>query len=99
MLFMANGGDRVGKRALQCPCQSVIVVTFDFGPTQRADAQRHSAYKKKPELVTFYSRVYWEYRFRSRDGSRRRPRLSGFWRPATRSSWIPPVPETAGRQI
>jgi hypothetical protein len=23
----------------------------------------------------------------------------GFWRPATRSSWIPPVPETAGRQI
>ncbi|MDW2979983.1 hypothetical protein [Rhodanobacter sp. KK11] len=28
-----------------------------------------------------------------------RQQVSGFWRSAIRSSWIPPVPETAGRQI
>jgi hypothetical protein len=41
----------------------VTAVTIRFGQARRADAERQLAYKKKPELVTFYSRPYWEYRF------------------------------------
>ena len=55
---------------------------------------------QNPFSVTLCSRLLGEYRPVLRDSVRcLRQQDSGFWRSAIRSSWIPPVPETAGRQI
>jgi hypothetical protein len=50
--------------------------------------------------VTPRSRIFGEYLHTFHGNGRGlRQQVSGFWRSAIRSSWIPPVPETAGRQI
>jgi hypothetical protein len=81
---------------------SVMDITFtlamDHGMTLRVSRCRELA--QTGVLVTSRSRCRGKYP--TPDGRQitaASKLFFGFWRPATRSSWIPPVPETAGRQI
>src|SRR6185437_15221701 len=83
-------------------CQSVICITSSARPASR-DCRRASASATCRQKVPFQSphvhvsATNIDPRSGGKDGQA--PKFHGFWRPAIRSSWIPPVPETAGRQI